>query len=179
VYAHGRVPAAGAAVAGEIGGVFLPGDLSRLDDVHRLADDYARREPALDILVNNAAYEVHGPLAGLDLGSARTPFDVNCWRAVALTVRLLPRLRASSRASVIDVTSIHESTPVAENAPNAMIKAAGDVHPHRRDRVGPDGRPRKQLRARRHRDRHEPRPDPRRRTRPLGAIVPGRAGGDL
>jgi NAD(P)-dependent dehydrogenase (short-subunit alcohol dehydrogenase family) len=124
VYLHGRDVELGEAVARRIGGTFIAGDLADLQQVHALADTIAARESKLHVLVNNAAYEIHTPLLEMDLDKARRLFDVNCWHAIELTRRLHPLLRASGNASVINVTSIHESTPVANNGPYAMSKAA-------------------------------------------------------
>ena len=103
---------------------YVAADFTRPTEVQRLADTIARNEQRLDILVNNAGIEPVMPLEALDLEKFDACFAVNVRAAVHLTTALLPLLKRSGCASVINVTSIHESVPYPHNAAYSMSKAA-------------------------------------------------------
>lgn len=126
VYLHGRDVAAGEALAKELGGVFVAADLSTTQGVAGIVQTISSREKKLDILVNNAGMEHVMPL-GTDAFSITT-FDkmwtVNVRSAVDLLNQFVPMLRASGHASVINVTSIHDTMPYPQNTAYSMTKAA-------------------------------------------------------
>lgn len=126
VYLHGRDVAAGEALAEKLGGVFVAADLSTTQGVAGIVQAISSREKKLDILVNNAGMEHVMPL-GTDAFSITT-FDkmwtVNVRSAVDLLNQFVPMLRASGHASVINVTSIHDTMPYPQNTAYSMTKAA-------------------------------------------------------
>src|SRR5689334_9625515 len=95
---------------------YVTADFTSPGDVQRLAETIARHEPRLDILVNNAGIEPVMPLDALDLRKFADCFAVNVSAAVHLTTALLPLLKRSGVASVINITSIHDSVPYPHNA---------------------------------------------------------------
>jgi gluconate 5-dehydrogenase len=99
-------------------------DFTKPADVQALVDTIAKAEKKLDILVNNAGIEPIMPLESMDLAKFDACFAVNVRAAVQLTTGLLPLLRASGNASVINITSIHDSVPYPHNAAYSMSKAA-------------------------------------------------------
>lgn len=78
----------------------------------------------LDVLVNNAGIEISQPLEDLDARVLDRTMAVDFVAPVRLTQLLLPALRASDHASVVNVTSIHESVPVRGNPAYCCAKAA-------------------------------------------------------
>jgi NAD(P)-dependent dehydrogenase (short-subunit alcohol dehydrogenase family) len=120
VWYHGPTPA----VACPSRQFYVQADFTRAADVARLADTIAAKEDRLDILVNNAGIEPVMPLDSLDLEKYDACFDVNVRAPVQLTTMLLPLLKRSGRASVIQITSIHDSVPYPHNAAYSMSKAA-------------------------------------------------------
>jgi len=124
VYVHGRDAARGERAAEEIGGTFLGADLEDGGDVERLAAAVAAAEPRLDVLVNNAGIEIGATLSGLRAEHVQRVMRVNFEAPVQLTRLLLPLLRRSESASVINVTSIHDSVPYYGNAAYCSAKAA-------------------------------------------------------
>ncbi len=68
------------------------------------------------------------PLEQLDLPAIDTTWQINLRAPLQLTSELLPLLRAAADAngdaSVINVTSMHETVPAPGNVPYAMTKAA-------------------------------------------------------
>ncbi|WP_026871834.1 SDR family oxidoreductase [Inquilinus limosus] len=112
VLLHGRNEERGRAVLEEIraeGGSaeFLPADLSSLAEVRRLAEAVLARHDRLDVLINNA-----GIGAGLDPTWRETSADghelrfaVNYLAGFLLTRLLLPTLRRSAPARIVNVAS--------------------------------------------------------------------------
>jgi NAD(P)-dependent dehydrogenase (short-subunit alcohol dehydrogenase family) len=108
VLIHGRDSASVGAVCremvryGQVTGVV--GDLSSLPAVRRLAKDVAAQHPRLDVLVNNAGTGSLRREATAD-GFERQ-FAVNHLAPFLLTNLLLERLKASSAARVVTVSSM-------------------------------------------------------------------------
>jgi NAD(P)-dependent dehydrogenase (short-subunit alcohol dehydrogenase family) len=112
VLVHGRDQARGeetvaAIVKGGGSAAFLAADLSRMSEVRQLADAVRATTPRLDILVNNAGIGTGG-------GSARRQesadgyelrFAVNYLSGFLLTHLLLPTIRASAPARIVNVSS--------------------------------------------------------------------------
>ncbi|MCU0513080.1 MAG: SDR family oxidoreductase [Anaerolineae bacterium] len=124
VWIHGRRQEEGAALAQRLGGHFIKADLSRPDDVDALADALLAQETRLDVLVNNAGVEIIMPLEALNLAHLDLIWQVNVRAPFHLTHRLLPLLRQSSGASIINITSIHDTMPYPHNAAYSASKAA-------------------------------------------------------
>jgi gluconate 5-dehydrogenase len=124
VWLHGRETALGEALAAEIGGRFVAADLADSDAVRRLVKTMLLECPTLDILVNNAGMESIMPFPEFDFVKLDRMWSVNVSAAARLIHGLLPALRASGAASVINVTSIHQTVPYPHNAAYCMTKAA-------------------------------------------------------
>ncbi|MFB7719421.1 SDR family NAD(P)-dependent oxidoreductase [Nocardia sp. NPDC056100] len=109
---HGRDPGRAAAVAAEVTAarghapLVLLADLSRLAEVDRLAREVIARTTRLDVLVNNAGTGGRSDGAR-ELGADGTEllWAVNHLAPYRLTRRLLPLLRASAPARVVNVAS--------------------------------------------------------------------------
>src|SRR3989440_1305097 len=108
VLVHGRDAERGARVVAEIeasGGAadFLAADLSALAEVRRLADA-AQAADRLDLLINNAGIGTAGPrqtsAEGFELR-----FAVNYLAGFLLTLLLLPLIKNSAPARIVNVSS--------------------------------------------------------------------------
>jgi NAD(P)-dependent dehydrogenase (short-subunit alcohol dehydrogenase family) len=113
VIVHGRNAERGAAVAATIAAVggsgrFVAADLSDLAAVRGLADQVVKAAPRLDLLINNAGVGAGGMAARRQVNSAGAElrFAVNYLAGFALTLRLLPLLRASAPARIVNVASV-------------------------------------------------------------------------
>jgi NAD(P)-dependent dehydrogenase (short-subunit alcohol dehydrogenase family) len=109
VLVHGRDAERGARVVAEIeasGGAatFLAADLSSLEEVRRLAGAVQATVGRLDILINNAGIGTAGPrqtsAEGFELR-----FTVNYLAGFLLTLLLLPLIKNSAPARIVNVSS--------------------------------------------------------------------------
>ena len=95
----------GAGTGSEV--ISLPFDLSGLEDIEKdLKVKILSHFNHLDILVNNAGYLVRKPFNSLDIGEIRKCMDVNFIAPMLLIQSLLPLLRKSSVAHVINIGSM-------------------------------------------------------------------------
>jgi 3-oxoacyl-[acyl-carrier protein] reductase len=83
----------------------MPTDLTRHPSVVQSADEILRQFGRVDVLVHNAAGWVTGALDGLDPATAAEIVLSTVVGAMWLTQRLLPGLRASKHACIINVAS--------------------------------------------------------------------------
>lgn len=127
VWLHGRDRQEGVALARQLGGRFCQADLATPEGVRTLAETLAEVEEHLDILVNNAGIEIHMLLEQMDMATFDLIWNVNTRATVELTSLLLPLLRKTGTASIINVTSIHENTPFPGNVAYTMSKAAQSI----------------------------------------------------
>jgi NAD(P)-dependent dehydrogenase (short-subunit alcohol dehydrogenase family) len=112
---HGRDPQrleraltaiGGAAHRDRLHGVLA--DFSSLEDVRRLARDVDREFERLDVLINNAG--IAGPAERQESADGfELTLAVNYLSHFLLTLELLPRLRASAPARIVNVASIGQA----------------------------------------------------------------------
>ncbi|MDX2005476.1 MAG: SDR family oxidoreductase [Meiothermus sp.] len=124
VYLHGRSLEQVRRAADTLGAWPLAGDLSQAEGIDQLVQGLIQAEAKLDILVNNAGVEIMGTLERLSLHDLDTTYRVNLRAPLELIQRLLPLLKAAGSASVINLTSIHETVPYFGNTAYCASKAA-------------------------------------------------------
>lgn len=124
VYVHGRDEARGRRLADEIGAQFIRADLEHFNEVERLAAELSAREDRLDVLVKNAGFDIEAKLDNIGPELLARVMRVNFEAPVQLTRLVLPLLRRSASASVINITSIHDQVPYYGNAAYCSSKAA-------------------------------------------------------
>ena len=110
VLLHGRDPARGEALVGEIakaGGTarFLRADLASLAEVRRLADEVRAATDRLELLINNAGIGTAGEGRQTSADGHELRFAVNYLSHFLLTYRLLPLIRACAPARIVNVSS--------------------------------------------------------------------------
>jgi NAD(P)-dependent dehydrogenase (short-subunit alcohol dehydrogenase family) len=112
VLVHGRDRPRGEALAREIeqaGGsaTFLAADLASLAEVRRLADAVKQQTGRLDLLINNAGIGSVGSVPGRQTSADghELRFAVNYLAGFLLTHLLLPLLKASAPARIVNVAS--------------------------------------------------------------------------
>ena len=107
---HGRDATRGKATVAEIeaaGGKaeFLVADLASLAEVRRLAEAVRARTDRLDILINNAGIGTAGAKRQVSADGYELRFAVNYLAGFLLTSELLPLLKASAPARIVNVAS--------------------------------------------------------------------------
>ncbi len=117
VLVHGRDKVRGEQVASEIdaaGGTaeFLEADLSALSEVRRLAEMVRQRPDRLDVLINNAGIGTDGSggTRQLSTDGHELRFAVNYLAGFLLTHALLPLLKQSAPARIVNVASAGQQT---------------------------------------------------------------------
>ncbi|WP_158816564.1 SDR family NAD(P)-dependent oxidoreductase [Methylocapsa sp. S129] len=112
VIVHGRDSGRGEEVVSEIkadGGkaLFFAADLSSLEEVRGLADSVLQHAGRLDLLINNAGIGSGGPGAARRTSAAghELRFAVNYLSGFLLTSLLLPLLKTSAPARIVNVAS--------------------------------------------------------------------------
>lgn len=111
VLVHGRDRQRGEALVREIGqagnATFLPADLASLAEVRRLAGDVLKATDRLDLLINNAGIGTAGNAPGRQTSADghELRFAVNYLAGFLLTYLLLPLLKASAPARIVNVAS--------------------------------------------------------------------------
>jgi len=112
--------------------ISVPGDLSSVEGVTRLAARVGARAPHLNILVNNAGATWGEPLETYHEEQWDTVLDVNLKAPFFLVQQLLPLLRkassAESPARIINVGSIAGLVPMARNSYAYAASKAGLHH---------------------------------------------------
>jgi short-subunit dehydrogenase len=99
----------------------IPADLSKPEEVDRVAA--AVQDLDLGILVNNAGFGSGGRFAKQGLERLREMIALNCAAPVALTHRLLPKLRARDRAAIVITGSVAGRIPLPLHGVYSATKA--------------------------------------------------------
>ncbi|MCW9035266.1 MAG: glucose 1-dehydrogenase [Rhodospirillales bacterium] len=107
----------------------LPADMSQVDEIERVAREFAKLEDKLDILVNNAGANWAAPFEDFPEAGWDKVMDVNIKAVFFLTQKMLPLLKkagkAGAPAKVISTGSINGmTTPHLEVYSYAASKAA-------------------------------------------------------
>jgi NAD(P)-dependent dehydrogenase (short-subunit alcohol dehydrogenase family) len=112
VLVHGRDRQRGEALVQEIGqaggnATFLAADLALLAEVRRLADEVRKETNRLELLINNAGIGTVGNTPGRQTSADghELRFAVNYLAGFLLTHLLLPLLKASTPARIVNVSS--------------------------------------------------------------------------
>jgi NAD(P)-dependent dehydrogenase (short-subunit alcohol dehydrogenase family) len=103
------VAAAAAGIQAAIPGaqvMALAGDVTREAEARRIIDDTAARWGALHTLVNVAGVRVYAPLADADAADWERIIGVNVLGTAHCCKAALPRLRASGRGTIVNVSSV-------------------------------------------------------------------------
>lgn len=110
-----------AALAKELGGLAVPTDVTRLDDLRALIERTVATYARIDVLVNNAAANARGNLDSLDEDAIASVIDTNLKAPMLLTRLALPHLR-KTRGVVVNVASIAGHVPLPGESPYCASK---------------------------------------------------------
>jgi short-subunit dehydrogenase len=90
----------------------IAADLAIRGEADRVAEAAVNQLGAVDVLVNNAAGQVQGLIAGTgDRDEARAVFETNVWSALALIGALVPPMCERGDGSVVNVSSLAHISP--------------------------------------------------------------------
>lgn len=98
-------------------------DLSTAPERERLAAHVIREEIPVNLLINNAGLGDLGPFVSADWGRLKPMLEVNVTALTHLSHLLLPMLRSSAPAGILNVSSIAGFFPLPEMAVYAATKA--------------------------------------------------------
>lgn len=124
VWIHGSRQESTAAVARQYGFEFLYGDLRDTGALDGMLRPLLDKLDRLDVLVNNAGFETHRPVEQGSREEMDAVYNVNAKAPYFLVQKLLPVLKRAGKASVINVTSIHQRVPVRGNGYYCMAKSS-------------------------------------------------------
>ena len=88
------------------GAVVLEMDITREEDIQKVANVISERSGGVDVLVNNAGYATYGAVEDTDLGEARNQFGVNLFGLASLTKKFIPSMRETGGGRIINVSSM-------------------------------------------------------------------------
>lgn len=83
-----------------------PGDVSKDKDVARMVETTVKFGGKLDVLVNNAAISIQGPVAELDRAVWRKVIDVNLTGPFMLMQESIPHMIKAGGGSIINISSV-------------------------------------------------------------------------
>jgi ketoreductase RED2 len=116
----------GQALARELGGVYVAGDVAREEDAKRLVATALERFGRLDVVINNAGTTKRIPFAELDAADDETwrrILGVNLLGAWYVSRAAVPALR-ESRGAIVNVGSVAGFVAGGSSLPYAVSKAA-------------------------------------------------------
>jgi NAD(P)-dependent dehydrogenase (short-subunit alcohol dehydrogenase family) len=99
---------------------FVAADLSRAEDVQRLAEEAG----PVDILVNNAGFSWFGPTAELDVATFDRLFAANVRSAYLLTAAVSPGMVERGHGSIVNLSSMASTVGLAGGAAYSATKAS-------------------------------------------------------
>lgn len=104
--------------------IFLEGDMTdqafRSIMISKIETEYGK----LDVLVNNTGTNIRKGFETYSEEEYRKIFEVNLFSMMDLTQRLFPSLKASGKASIVNIASIAGTIDVGSGAPYGMTKAS-------------------------------------------------------
>ena len=90
----------------------LPLDVHGDDSVRACVEAVVNRSGRLDVVINNAGYELAGALEELSSEEARAQFETNFSGVVRMVTAVLPQMRQQRRGHIINVGSLTGLTAI-------------------------------------------------------------------
>jgi uncharacterized protein len=116
-------------LAGELAATYgvkaqvMPADLSRPASPGEIAEALAQQHIQVDVLVNNAGFGAHGPIAAIGAERQLGMIEVNVATLTALTALLLPGMLERRRGAILNVASTAAFQPGPYQAVYCATKA--------------------------------------------------------
>jgi NAD(P)-dependent dehydrogenase (short-subunit alcohol dehydrogenase family) len=99
-------------------------DLSKADEIDRLAAEALGRHGRVDILVNNAAIQAQGDLEECSPALFDLAYAVNVRAPYLLARAVVPSMRAAGGGAIVNVASVHATAPGPKRLAYATTKTA-------------------------------------------------------
>jgi len=112
------------ALAEELGAEYDVCDVSRRENVERVAATVIERHPRIELLVNNAGIPGRAGFTTIDPDRLEEVLRVNYLGAVWCLRAFLPALEASGRADVVNIVSVAGTVSFASSGPYSASKHA-------------------------------------------------------
>jgi 3-hydroxybutyrate dehydrogenase len=107
VIIHGTRAEAGATIAARLGGLFVPGDLSRREDCRALVDRTVEAFGTVHILVNNAGFQSINPIPDFPAETWERMIAVMLTAPLLLTKYVWPHMQRQRWGRIINMGSVH------------------------------------------------------------------------
>ena len=112
------------ALAEELGAEYEPCDVSRREDVERVAASVLERHPQIHLLVNNAGIRGGASFAAIDPERLEEVLRVNYLGSVWSLRAFLPGLEAVERSDVVNIVSVAGTVAFPPSGPYSASKHA-------------------------------------------------------
>jgi NAD(P)-dependent dehydrogenase (short-subunit alcohol dehydrogenase family) len=109
VFGTSRNPSKAHAISGV---EMLPLDVCADESVRACIDAVVSRSSRLDVLINNAGYELAGAVEEVSVAEAKAQFETNFFGVVRMVRAAVPLMRRQKRGHVINVSSLAGLVPV-------------------------------------------------------------------
>ena len=109
-------------------------DVRADDSVRTCVEATVNRSCGIDVVINNAGYELAGALEELSSEEARAQFETNFFGVVRMVNAVLPLMRQQKRGHIINVSSLTglTATPSWASIPPANLRWKGTRKPYGR-----------------------------------------------
>jgi NAD(P)-dependent dehydrogenase (short-subunit alcohol dehydrogenase family) len=102
----------------------LPLDVTQPDSVQACVDAVMAQTGRIDVLINNAGYDLYGAAEETDMMTLNAQMDANFYGAVRMTAAVLPIMRAQRSGRIINNSSIGGLLALPYNSAYAASKFA-------------------------------------------------------
>lgn len=103
----------------------VPADVTRTEDLERLAETARERFGRVDVLVNNAGTSSRSPFLDLSVERQEDDLRLKVFAAMRLAQLLLPGMIDNGWGRIVNVTAIQGKHPEAGSMPTGVSRAAG------------------------------------------------------
>lgn len=99
-------------------------DFKILKQVDEMLKALMSKYTTIDVIINNAGFEEFNEIEDITENNLNESLNVNFKSPFFIVQKLLPLLKKSKNASIINITSIHQEVPVRKNGSYCISKAA-------------------------------------------------------
>ena len=112
------------AVAGQTGAVGVRADVGVPEDNARTFETCMQQMGAIDVLVNNAAFDYRAEIGNLYVAKMKALFETNVFGLVDITNRVVPQMKERKSGDIVNIASTSGMKGAAAATPYAASKWA-------------------------------------------------------